>query len=621
MIHKIGIKLIIAVGFTVIIIIGLYAYYNIKTQKESLISEVERHTNELSETVKTSTHDEMLHNNRKYIRRIIDIVHQKSEICNLRILNKEGRIIYSSSEEEIGKMVDKKAESCYACHSADKPIEKLSSNERTRIFKTDPDSAHLLGIINPIYNEPDCWNADCHVHPQEQTVLGVLDITTCLGKVEQQIRKSRIEMVGLALIATISIAMIIGIFVKKWVDTPVNELVQATKYVGLGNLSYRINEKGKDELGLMAKAFNAMTQKLAEARLQLLQSEKMASLGRLAAGVAHEINNPLTGVLTYSSFLQKRTKAYPEINKDLEVIVRETMRSREIVKGLLDFARQSVPKKNKTDINIIIEQALHVVENQLKLKHIQVKKALQENLPEMVVDANQMQQVFINLLVNASDAIDQNGGTITLGTSLIQLSPYGNKQIKQATCRKNHNLVDIHYKIGGMPAIKMHARMNGEEGYIYLDPVYGLHRNEYKVPFIKDKLVKLSCIECDASLIDEEKKCPTCGSPLYQLIIPNEGFLEGCSKMGCYWQKWDAMDQSGMRDYLEFTINDTGSGIPAEALDKIFEPFYTTKGQKGTGLGLAVIWGIIDSHNGTIRVESKVNAGSTFIIHLPVNAG
>ena len=118
-----------------------------------------------------------------------------------------------------------------------------------------------------------------------------------------------------------------------------------------------------------------MTKKLAEARIQLFQSDKMASLGRLAAGVAHEINNPLTGILTYSSFLLKRFKHDDETAKDLEVIVRETKRSREIVKGLLDFARQSIPKKNESNINEIIDRAVAVVENQLILNKIKLIKS------------------------------------------------------------------------------------------------------------------------------------------------------------------------------------------------------------------------------------------------------
>ena len=160
--------------------------------------------------------------------------------------------------------------------------------------------------------------------------------------------------------------------------------------------------------------------KLSEARLQLFQSDKMASLGRLAAGVAHEINNPLTGVLTYSSFLLKREKN-PELQEDLKVIVRETKRSREIVKSLLDFARQSVPKKNEANLNEIIEHAISVVENQLSIDHIKLIRHLDPNLPAITVDSNQMQQVII-ICCKCHDAIEKNG-SITITSSKLSLSP------------------------------------------------------------------------------------------------------------------------------------------------------------------------------------------------------
>jgi len=252
--------------------------------------------------------------------------------------------MFSSEYELIGEMVDKDAESCYACHTADEPLEKLPMKERMRIYRIHPDSARILGIINPIYNEKSCWDADCHAHLETQTVLGVLDVKMCLKDVDKQISDSEIQSILFAVIAIIALSFIIGFFVRRWVARPVKELVKATHQVSSGNLNYTIDGLGNDELGTLGDSFNNMTNKLAEARLQLFQSDKMASLGRLAAGVAHEINNPLTGVLTYSSFLLKRTKDNSELQEDLKIIVRETKRSREIVKSLLDFARKLIGK-------------------------------------------------------------------------------------------------------------------------------------------------------------------------------------------------------------------------------------------------------------------------------------
>ncbi|RJP56474.1 MAG: HAMP domain-containing protein [Ignavibacteriales bacterium] len=515
-------------------------------------------------------------------------------------------------------MVDMQGESCFACHAKDEPLTRLSMNERTRIFRDESKGIRVLGIINPIYNEVNCYNAPCHAHTENQTVLGVLDITLGLEDIDKQISKSELNILLFSIISIVGISLIIIFFIRRWVVKPVSLLVTATKNVAAGNLQYTIDKTQNDELGMLATSFNNMTHKLAEARMQLFQSDKMASLGKLAAGVAHEINNPLTGVLTYSSFLLKRTKDNPEFQEDLKVIVRETKRSREIVKGLLDFARQSVPKKNKADINEIIDRAYTVIENQLTMNKVKFERDYQPDLPTIIVDSNQMQQVFINLIVNASDAIGSGGGTVKVSTKLIELSPFGVIQIKKAECGKRHNLLDDHHKIDGLPSIKLLAKQDEKDGLINLNATYGKKDHDAEMIVNTNKLFSLECPTCSISLLDENEKCPECNSPIYKIETPGEGQLKGCINKNCYWQLWPQVESSGRREFIQITIEDNGSGIPQENLSKIFDPFFSTKGQKGTGLGLAVIWGIIDNHDGNIKVESKVNVGTKFIISLPM---
>ena len=617
-ISKIGIKLIVAVGVITIIIIGVYSYFTIQAQSQALLSQAEIQANKLSETIKNSTHSSMLLNKKDEIHAIINAISQETSITEIRVLNKEGRIMFSSQKDLIGQMVDKQAESCYACHTADEPLEKLPINERVRVYKIHPDSSRILGVINPIYNDESCWEANCHAHPKDQKVLGVLDVKMDLTDVDKQIASSQFSFILFALIAIVALSIIIAFFVRKWVGKPVNELVKATNQVSSGNLNYTIKALGHDELGTLASSFNNMTKKLAEARLQLFQSDKMASLGRLAAGVAHEINNPLTGVLTYSSFLLKRTKDNPELLEDLQVIVRETKRSREIVKSLLDFARQSIPKKQYSNLNEIINNALSVVNNQLSLKQIRLEKNLDVHLPQIKVDTNQMQQVFINLVVNAADAIGENGGMIKITSNTISLSSYGVEHIKKAVCPKRHDLIDNEIKIEGLPTIRVKINSNGMEGLLNLDAVYGRHRHQYGIDVKKGKTFRISCPKCNVSLMQEEIKCPRCNSQTFTFEVPLQGMFEACVNPDCTWERWAEVDVAGYKDFAEIKISDSGSGIRKEDLPKIFEPFYSTKGQSGTGLGLAVIWGIIDNHNGTISVDSEVGKGTTFTIRLPI---
>ena len=165
----------------------------------------------------------------------------------------------------------------------------------------------------------------------------------------------------------------------------------------------------------LEKAYN----ELQELKAQLIQSEKMASLGQLAAGIAHEINNPLTGVLTSGHILLKRCKPVDSNREDLEIIVNETTRCREIVRGLLDFARQSSPQMVTVDLTKLINKTLSIMENQFHIKNIKIIKKLKENIPEIMLDVNQIEQVFVNLLLNSIEAMPE-GGTILIATEYDQ---------------------------------------------------------------------------------------------------------------------------------------------------------------------------------------------------------
>ncbi len=334
MIKSISLKLIGTLGIAIIVTVSIFSYLILQSQSEAMLKEMERHTLQLSETIKSSTKYDMLLNHREHILESIKPIGNQSCVIGVRIFNKAGEIIYASDTTQMGQMVDKKAEVCFGCHAVNEPIEKLSTSDRTRIFKMFPDSADVMMVINPIYNDRSCINSDCHAHTEDETVLGVLDITVCLKSYETSMAESKLRIYIFTLIAILSLSAIIWFFVRGLIAKPVNELLLATKTVASGDLKYRITGLSNDELGALGRSFNNMTQKLSEARMQIFQSDKMASLGRLAAGVAHEINNPLTGILTYSSYLLKRTKGMPELRDDLSVNVRETKRRREIVKGL-----------------------------------------------------------------------------------------------------------------------------------------------------------------------------------------------------------------------------------------------------------------------------------------------
>jgi len=314
--------------------------------------------------------------------------------------------------------------------------------------------------------------------------------------------------------------LLLSFFITTGIIRPLREMVWATRKIAEGDLSLELSISSKDEIGQLAESFNHMLVRLKQARqeledygrtleekveqrsrqlrkiqAQLMQSEKLASLGRLASGVAHEINSPLTGILTFAHLLMRRLKDHPELKHELELIVRETTRVSAIVRGLLDFARESKPQKRPCNINELILQTLSLVEHQAVFHDIRIVKSLDPQVPMIPVDANQIQQVFMNILLNAADAMPA-GGVLTITSNLIS-----------------------------------------EDSFV------------------------------------------------------------------------------------QVRFSDTGTGIPEKNLNKIFDPFFTTKAdKKGTGLGLAVSYGIIDRHRGQIEVQSEEGKGATFTIKLPRQA-
>jgi two-component system NtrC family sensor kinase len=300
------------------------------------------------------------------------------------------------------------------------------------------------------------------------------------------------------------------------ITRPLRRLVEATGRVARGELDHRVEIETRDELGQLAGSFNRMTEDLSRAsenltqwgrtlekrveertrELQqtqenLIRSEKLASLGKIAAGVAHEINNPLTSILINTHLLLERPDLSVEDREALALMAQETSRCAEIVKGLLEFSRQRPAQSVRTDVNQLLERTIQLLDRQATLRNIRLVPRLADDLPEIALDVNKIQQVFYNLLLNACEAMPE-GGTATVTS---RLAP---------------------------------------------------GRNEVEVVF-----------------------------------------------------------------------SDTGVGIPRQNLDKLFDPFFSTK-SLGTGLGLAVSYGIVRQRGGTIEVDSQPGKGSTFTVKLPL---
>lgn len=514
--NKLSTRLTILFSLIFFITLGVYAYYTVKLIREQLGTACTQNAYNISDVIKKSTRYGMLLNSREHVEQIINTIATEKGVLNIRIFNKNGEIKYSSDKEELNTVVDIEHTACNSCHSIHPiptmlPVKELINK-----------SNGTLTLVNPIINEEQCYNSGCHAHKSTDKLLGIVSIQMSTETVDSIIKQST-NILLFAVLLTFILLMIASIVAIRYsVNNPIQKVFTGIQEIGKGNLNYKIQLNRNDELGLMAKEFNIMSDKLKSAYdeirdwnenlnkkveqknqelkniyEQIVQVEKLASLGKLSATVAHELNNPLEGIITYSKLVAKKLEKldkekYDDIIKILQLISDESSRCGRIVKDLLQFSHQDELHFIHSNIKDIINRAVKLMAHHFKINNIAIKLNFPSDDLYTECDAQRIEQALIAILVNAVEAMTE-GGTITISVA---------KELDNAVIR----------------------------------------------------------------------------------------------------------------------ISDEGKGIPPEVLPHIFEPFFTTKDKvKDTGLGLAVVYGIIQQHGGKVLVEQTSINGTTFKLSLPIN--
>jgi two-component system NtrC family sensor kinase len=255
------------------------------------------------------------------------------------------------------------------------------------------------------------------LHDYQANVVGMLYVGAKESVFQALVQAFNIRVTLIALVS-LFLAGIIAIPIARFVTTPIAGLVQATRRLAEGDMSVKVKTYGHGELAVLGQSFNRMVETLVETQQKLVHQEKLASMGQLAAGVAHEINNPLGSILLLSDVMNKEIAEDDPHREDLEMIIKETTRCKIIVSDLLNFSRQQHVLAQNTDLHSLIEKTIREVEKKPDFKDVQIIRQYSSDLPTIQADPDQLQQVFTNLLNNAAEAME-NGGTITLSTRSI----------------------------------------------------------------------------------------------------------------------------------------------------------------------------------------------------------
>ncbi len=519
--NRLSFKLILLISLILIVNFVLHTFLSINKLESDLYKGMSQNAYNISDLIKKSTRHSMLLSRNDDAFQIMNDVATEEGVEKIRLYNKSGKVIYSTDSTEINKIIDMDAEACIACHKSG--TETLSDplvKDKIRFYQSE--GKRVIGLINPIENDLDCYTSECHAHNSSTELLGVLDVVLSLEPTLAIVETNTNNLVVNSVLITIVTAFFGWFFISWLITKPVKQISQGIEEIGDGNLDYKIDVSSKDELGRMAKQFNEMSERLNDAyneikdwndtlnnkvnqkteelkRVyeQVIQIEKLASLGKLSATVAHELNNPLAGILTYSKLISKKLNEiqkeseYQNLINYLNIISQESSRCGRIVKDLLLFSHRGENEFVSENLVDIVEKSIVLINHHLAIHKIKLNNETAIDNIEICADSQKIQQALLSLLINAIEAMSE-GQTL-------------------------------------------------------------------KINVVADE---------------------------------NNSIIR---------------------------IIDQGHGISEADLPHIFEPFYSTKAKgQGTGLGLAVAYGIIEQHKGKIEVEKTSPEGTTFKVTLPL---
>lgn len=416
--------------------------------------------NNLGAIVEGSLYKSMLENDKSTLHSTLDIINTMPGINDVNLYDQNNSLAYSSFTAESGFHSNP---DCISCHT--NLSEMFSNRERSYMIIDEqsdcsmnpgkPGQRHLL-IRRPILNEVSCYTASCHAHGENEEVLGSLIIRMPLKDLDSALKKSSVDFLFLSLFITAAVLSVLIYFTRKRIKDPLHSIIAASEAVSAGEVNTRlaIGPNLLDDMKMVSLAFNNMldhidraanelenwskqleykvqkkSEELSEVQNELINVERIASLGKLSASVAHEINNPLSGILIYTKLIYKQIenqeispKKRENILKQLKLIETETKRCGDIVKGLLDFSRKDQDDFEEKHLNEIVQGTYELMMHHIKIANITFLTDLSARNDIIWCSPNQIKQACIAILVNASEAISDKGEIIIRTSNTVNNS-------------------------------------------------------------------------------------------------------------------------------------------------------------------------------------------------------
>lgn len=416
---------------------------------------IRQNGNNVGSIVEGALYHSMLKNDNDALQSTLDIINTMPGIDEVNMYNNTDDLVYSSYTFENETHGDPDCKSCHEDFGTMFPAKeksyRLIDEESACSMTTSGDGHRQLMIRSPIFNEKSCYTAACHYHGEEEEVLGSLIITIPLHDLDMAMAESTRNFFLLAAVSTFLLVMVLIVFTRKKIKEPLNAILMASEAVASGDRSKRLEIRPDllDDMRLVSIAFNNMldnlskankelenwshqleykvqkkSEELSEIQNELIHVERIASLGKLSSSVAHEINNPLSGVLTYTKLVHKQLDKLPleSSHKDpmlkyLTVIEKETKRCGDIVKGLLDFSRKDQKDFENNNLHKILTDTYSLMAHQMKMSDINFYTDFAATHDLVYCSENQIKQACVAILVNAREAVNQNGEIVMRTTN------------------------------------------------------------------------------------------------------------------------------------------------------------------------------------------------------------